>query len=90
MAAEYAAPETPPLPSSESRPARRAEEGGRPRIRRIPRLAQIGLDRKSLSELAIHDPEVFDAIVARVREQLERHDAEVAKRQQNQARARTA
>src|SRR5690348_17564772 len=24
------------------------------------RLSQIGLDRKSLSELAIHDPEVFD------------------------------
>src|SRR5437763_1287924 len=31
-------------------------------------LARIGLDRKSLSELAIHDPETFDAIVARVRE----------------------
>src|SRR5881275_3618211 len=30
------------------------------------RLANIGLDRKSLSELAIHDAEVFDAIVARV------------------------
>src|SRR5438552_18272966 len=27
------------------------------------RLARIGLDRKSLSELAIHDPETFDAIV---------------------------
>jgi large subunit ribosomal protein L20 len=52
------------------------------------RLAQIGLDRKSLSELAIHDPEVFDAIVARAREQLDRHDAEVARRQQ--AKARTA
>ena len=33
------------------------------------RLAKIGLDRKSLSELAIHDPETFDAIVAMVREQ---------------------
>ena len=37
-------------------------------------LAKIGLDRKSLSELAIHDPETFDAIVARVREQLDKHD----------------
>ena len=45
------------------------------------RLARIGLDRKSLSELAIHDSEAFDAIVARVREQLERHDADVRARQ---------
>jgi large subunit ribosomal protein L20 len=45
------------------------------------RLARIGLDRKSLSELAIHDPEAFDAIVARVREQLDRHDADVRSRQ---------
>ena len=45
------------------------------------RLANIGLDRKSLSELAIHDPEVFDAVVARVREALDRHDAEVRNRQ---------
>jgi large subunit ribosomal protein L20 len=45
------------------------------------RLCQIGLDRKSLSELAIHDPETFDAIVARVREALDRHDAEVRGRQ---------
>src|SRR5947209_16332914 len=52
------------------------------------RLAEIGLDRKSLSELAIHDPEVFDSIVARVREALERHDAEVAAR--HPAKARTA
>jgi large subunit ribosomal protein L20 len=49
-------------------------------------LAQIGLDRKSLSELAIHDPEVFDAVVARVRDALDRHDAEVRGRQ----KARTA
>ena len=28
------------------------------------KLAKIGLDRKSLSELAIHDPETFDAIIA--------------------------
>src|SRR3954454_16773569 len=51
-------------------------------------LAQIGLDPKSLSELAIHDPEVFDAIVARIREALDRHDADVAARQR--AKSRTA
>src|SRR5262245_14849169 len=45
------------------------------------RLARIGLDRKSLSELAIHDPETFDAILARVRDALEKHDAEVRARQ---------
>jgi large subunit ribosomal protein L20 len=44
------------------------------------RLCNIALDRKSLSELAIHDPETFDAIVARVRETLEKHDAEVQAR----------
>jgi len=49
-------------------------------------LAGIGLDRKSLSDLAIYDPEVFDAIVAKVREQLDRHDAEVAARQKTKAR----
>jgi large subunit ribosomal protein L20 len=45
------------------------------------RLAQIGLDRKSLSELAIHDPETFDAIVSRVRAELDKHDALVSSRQ---------
>ena len=45
------------------------------------RLANIKLDRKSLSELAIHDPETFDAIVARVRTELDRHDANVRSRQ---------
>jgi large subunit ribosomal protein L20 len=50
------------------------------------RLARIGLDRKSLSDLAIHDPEVFDAIIALVREQLDRHNAEVAARQKTKAR----
>jgi large subunit ribosomal protein L20 len=45
-------------------------------------LAKVGLDRKSLSELAIHDPETFDAVVALAREALDRHDAEVRKRQQ--------
>jgi large subunit ribosomal protein L20 len=33
-------------------------------------LAKVGLDRKSLSEMAIHDPPAFDAIVARVKEVL--------------------
>src|SRR5262249_17939189 len=47
-----------------------------------PRRAGIGLDRKSLSELAIHDPETFDAIVAQVRAQLDQHDAEVRARQE--------
>jgi len=50
------------------------------------RMAQIGLDRKSLSDLAIYDPEVFDAIVVKVREQLDRHDAEVAARQKTPAK----
>ncbi len=45
------------------------------------RLAKIGLDRKSLSELAIHDPQTFDAIVAKVRTEIDKHDAEVAARQ---------
>jgi large subunit ribosomal protein L20 len=44
------------------------------------RLCNIKLDRKSLSELAIFDPETFDAIVARVREALDKHDAEVRDR----------
>lgn len=44
-------------------------------------LAEIGLDRKSLSELAIHDPETFDAIVAKIRTALDAHDAKVRQRQ---------
>ena len=52
------------------------------------KLADIKLDRKSLSELAIHDPETFDAIVALARVQIEKHDAEVQAR--NNARAKTA
>src|SRR6478752_6206176 len=44
-------------------------------------LARIGLDRKSLSELAIHDPETFDAVLGRAREELARHDDEVKARQ---------
>ena len=35
------------------------------------KLSGIALDRKSLSELAIHDPETFDVITARVRAKLE-------------------
>ena len=45
------------------------------------RLAKIGLDRKSLSELAIHDAETFDAIVVKVRGEIDKHDAEVLARQ---------
>jgi large subunit ribosomal protein L20 len=32
--------------------------------------AELGLDRKSLAEMAIHDPTGFDAVVARVKEVL--------------------
>jgi len=39
------------------------------------RLANITLNRKSLSELAIYDPETFDAITAQVRAALEKADA---------------
>jgi len=48
------------------------------------KLADIMLDRKSLSELAIFDPETFDAIVSRARAKLDEHDARV------RAKARTA
>ncbi len=44
------------------------------------RLAKIELDRKSLSELAIHDPETFDAIIGRVRDELNTFDEALAKR----------
>lgn len=44
------------------------------------RLANIELDRKSLSELAIHDPATFDAIVERVRAEIQRADAALAAR----------
>src|SRR3954469_19885072 len=44
------------------------------------KLAKIGLDRKSLSELAIHDPETLDAIVDRARGELDKHDQAVASR----------
>lgn len=45
------------------------------------KLANIGLDRKSLSELAIFDAETFDAIVAQARAALEKADAELKARQ---------
>src|SRR3954452_6513114 len=45
------------------------------------RLANIELDRKSLSELAIHDPETFDAITALVRAEVNKADAALAARQ---------
>ena len=44
------------------------------------KLAGIGLDRKSLSELAIFDAETFDAITARVRAEVEKADAAVKAR----------
>jgi large subunit ribosomal protein L20 len=44
------------------------------------RLANIGLDRKSLSDLAIFDAETFDAIVAKVRVELDKADAALAAR----------
>ena len=34
------------------------------------RIANIELDRKSLSEMAIHDPEAFDVVVAEVKQAL--------------------
>jgi large subunit ribosomal protein L20 len=45
------------------------------------RLAQVGLDRKSLSELAIHEPEVFDAVLTKARAELDKHHAQVEARQ---------
>jgi large subunit ribosomal protein L20 len=45
------------------------------------RLANIKLDRKSLSELAIHDPETFDAVTDLVRAEIEKADAAVKARQ---------
>ncbi len=54
------------------------------------RLAKIGLDRKSLSELAIHDPETFDAIIARVRAEVEAFDKALAARPKTAAKAKSA
>jgi large subunit ribosomal protein L20 len=44
------------------------------------RMANIQLDRKSLSEIAIHDPETFDSITTLVRTEIEKADAKVAAR----------
>jgi large subunit ribosomal protein L20 len=45
------------------------------------RLANIKLNRKSLSELAIHDPETFDAVTDLVRAELDKADAALRARQ---------
>lgn len=45
------------------------------------RLADIKLDRKSLSDLAILDAETFDAIIQKVRAALEQHQASLSSRQ---------
>ena len=45
------------------------------------KLASVGLDRKSLSELAIHEPATFDLVVNLAKSHLEKHDAVVAERQ---------
>lgn len=42
-------------------------------------LAGIGLDRKSLSEIAIHDPATFDVIVAKVKAELQKAEARLKK-----------
>ena len=45
------------------------------------RLSGIGLDRKSLSDMAIFDSETFDAITEKVRAELDKADAALAARQ---------
>ena len=50
------------------------------------KLAGIGLDRKSLSDLAIYDSETFDAIVAKVRAELDKFDAELKARRQQKVK----
>jgi large subunit ribosomal protein L20 len=42
-------------------------------------LAQIGLDRKSLSEIAIHDPATFDALVEAARTAVADYKKAIAK-----------
>lgn len=42
------------------------------------KLSGIKLDRKSLSDLAIYDPETFDEITAKVREALEKSGVKLA------------
>ncbi|OJW18713.1 MAG: 50S ribosomal protein L20 [Planctomycetales bacterium 71-10] len=50
------------------------------------KLANVGLDRKSLSDLAIYDSETFDAIVAKVRAELDKFDAELKARRQQKVK----
>lgn len=45
------------------------------------KLAGIGLDRKSLSDLAILDAETFDAIIGQVRAALDQHNAALVAKQ---------
>ncbi len=47
--------------------------------------ANITLDRKSLSEIAIHDPETFDSITTLVRTEIEKADAKIAARTTSKA-----
>jgi large subunit ribosomal protein L20 len=47
------------------------------------RLSGIGLDRKSLSEIAIFDPATFDRITEMVRAELDKHDAAIRARAQS-------
>jgi large subunit ribosomal protein L20 len=45
------------------------------------KLAGIGLDRKSLSDLAILDAETFDAVIGQVRAALDQHNAALVAKQ---------
>jgi large subunit ribosomal protein L20 len=57
------------------------------------RLANIQLDRKSLSELAIHEPETFDAIVARAKGLVDEHYGKIRKKEEEanaKAKAKSA
>jgi large subunit ribosomal protein L20 len=45
------------------------------------KLAGIGLDRKSLSDLAILDAETFDAVIGQVRAALDQHHAALVAKQ---------
>jgi large subunit ribosomal protein L20 len=49
------------------------------------RLAKIELNRKSLSELAVHDPRTFDAITDKVRAALEQAGVKLGPRRSTEA-----
>ena len=51
------------------------------------KMINCGLDRKSLTEIAIHDPETFDAIADKVRAELDRFDEELEKRHPKKKKA---